>query len=46
MVVGQKTFFMNTPDVVLIVLSVNLHRKLSIKVPQVFFNHVGTVILG
>ncbi len=41
-----RFFFINTPDVVLIVLSVNLHRKLSIKVPRIFVNHVGTVILG
>ncbi len=42
----RENVFINTPDVVLIVLSVNLNRKLSIKVPQVFVNGVGTVILG
>ncbi len=34
------------PDVVSSVLSVSLHRKLSIKVPWLLVNHVGTVILG
>ncbi len=46
MVDGQRTFFINTPDVVSSVLLVRLHRKLSIKVPCVLVNHIGTVMLG
>ncbi len=37
----RKRFFINTLNVV----SVNVHRQLSIKVPWVFVNHVGTLIL-
>ncbi len=44
--VDRQNVFINTQDVVSSILSVSLHKKLSIKEPWVLVNHVGTIILG
>ncbi len=41
----SENFLIKTPAVVSKVLSVNLHRMLSIKVPLLFVSLVGTVII-